>query len=136
MAVTKWYAIPPSLKMSDAEYRANLDGMNIVFGAVLGFVLASANGLPAKDFAILLLASASAVVSILYLSSSPYKLFYAVTTIGLVGLLPWILDRLIDGPAIPQLRPTLAVWTGMVLLVELIPRHKSESKAETKEPLE
>lgn len=132
--MTKWYAVPPSLTMTEAEYRANVDGMNILFGAVLGFVLADARGLPALDFAVLLLVSASTVVSILYLSSSPYKLFYAATTIAAVALLPWVIGELTDAPPIPQLRPTLAVWTGMVLLVELLPRRKPESEPETKEP--
>ena len=122
--MAKWYAMPKSFAMSEREYDANIRGMNIVFGAVLGFVLADANELPAYEFGIVLLLSASVVVTILYLAHSDYKLFYAGTAIVGIAVLPRILADPLDIPPIPKLQPTLAVWTAMVLFVEIMPREK------------
>ena len=128
--MAKWYAMPKSFSMTEREYRANITGMNIVFGAVLGFVLADSRDLPQMDFAVLLLLSATAVVTILYLGSSRYKLFYAITALVMVAFLPGILSQGLEIASIPQLQPTLAVWTFMVLLVEIMPREKEIEKIE------
>ena len=48
--MAKWYHFPTTSRLSDGEYEANIQGINIVFGAVLGFVLADASGLPPGDF--------------------------------------------------------------------------------------
>lgn len=117
-----WYKIPPTFRITQREYEANIRGMNIVFGAVLGFVLAGTTGLPMIDFCVVLLISASVVISILYLGSSPYKLFYGITAIAAVAVLPIVLEDPLGITPIPQLQPTLAVWTFMVLMVEIIPR--------------
>ncbi|MBD59108.1 MAG: hypothetical protein CL808_03160 [Citromicrobium sp.] len=125
--MAQWYKIPRSSRLSAGEYDANIQGINIVFGAVLGFVLADANGLPPLDFAIVLFVSASAVISIFYLAHSEYKLFYTAITAFVIYMVPRILDDPLAIPAIPQLQPTLAVWALMILLVELIPRTKPDS---------
>jgi hypothetical protein len=122
--MANWYKIPPSRHISEREYRANVSGMNIVFGAVLGFVLAGAEGLAPIDFMIVLFVSALAVILILYLGSSEYILFYGVGVALLIFFIPSILtDQLTRNP-IPYLQPTLAVWATMVALVELLPRQK------------
>lgn len=130
--MANWYKIPPlSSRVTEREYRANVDGINIVFGAVLGFVLAGSESLPPTDFMILLFSSASIVISILYLSSSEYKLFYAAATAALIWFLPRITTDFLEIENIPALQPTLAVWAGMVVLVELMPRQKpTEDKEE------
>ena len=117
----KLFALPPTLRMTQREYRANIDGMNIVFGAVLGFVLAGVEGASTRDFVAVLLLSAGAVVTILYLGSSPYPVFYGITAIALVALIPSVIDELTNID-IPKLQPTLAVWTAMVILIEILPR--------------
>lgn len=122
--MAKWYAIPRSTRMSEGEYEANIQGINIVFGAVLGFVLAGANDLPQREFAVLLFLSAGAVTSILYLAHSQYKLFYGVTTALLIYLLPHILADPFDVTDVPQLQPTLAVWAAMIFSVAFLPRDK------------
>ena len=104
------------------EYRANIEGINIVFGAVLGFVLVGAEGLPVFDFIWLLVMSASIVVLILYLGSSDYKLFYFVLTAVTIAALPFIAEDLFSLTHVPKLQPTLAIWALMVAAVELIPR--------------
>ncbi len=124
--MSNWYKIPKSTRMTQREYRANIEGINIVFGAVLGFVLVGAEGLPVFDFVLMLVMSASIVVLILYLGSSEYKLFYAVLTAATIIALPFIAEDLFSLTRVPKLQPTLAIWALMVAGVELIPRTQSE----------
>jgi hypothetical protein len=131
--MAKWYEFPSTLRISDAEYRANINGMNIVFGAVLGFVLAGAEGLPPFDFMIVLFVTALAVILILYLGSTDYSLFYGVLAGLVIIMLPRILDDQLAINPIPYLQPTLIVWAAMVALVEITPRAKN-SDAQPQEP--
>ncbi len=127
--MTKWYAIPTSLAISEAEYRANISGINIVFGAVLGFVLAKIEGLPPLDFMVVLITSAAAVVTILYFGSTRHLLFYGLLAGAMIAVLPVVLNSF-GIPPIPKLQPTLVAWTIMVLVVELSPRQKPDTERE------
>ena len=124
--MANWHKIPPTFSVTEREYRANVDGINIVFGAVLGFVLAGSEGLPPTDFMTVLFLSATVVIAILYLGSSEYRLFYGLTAAASIGALPYILNDLLEIEIIPALQPTLATWALMVVLVELLPREKPE----------
>jgi hypothetical protein len=123
--MANWYKIPTTLRITEGEYRANINGMNIVFGAVLGFVLAGAEGLPPLDFMTVLMVSAVAVILILYLGSTEYTLFYAALSAAVILALPMILDDQFKIKPIPYLQPTLFVWVGMVMALELTPRRKT-----------
>lgn len=129
----KWYAIPTSFAISDAEYRANMNGINIVFGAVLGFVLARIEGLPPLDFAFALISCATVVVFILYLASTEFLLFYTLAAFAGIIALPFVLTQ-VGIPPIPDLQPTLAAWTVMVLVVELTPRRKEAAPTREETP--
>lgn len=124
--MAKWYHIPTTFRMTDDEYAANINGINMVFGAVLGFVLARAEEMPTDDFAFVLLLSAGVVVTILYLASSEYRLFYAGTAALAIAFLPEFLAHMNIGQ-IPKLQPTLAVWAAMVVFLELFPRYPNPS---------
>ena len=128
--MSKWYKIPPTWNVTEREYRANIDGINIVFGAVLGFVLVGAEGLPVWDFCALPMLSASVVIMILYMGSSEYKLFYVVMTAIAVAFLPYVSEDLFSLTKVPKLQPTLAIWAVMVLAVECMPREKPDEKTE------
>ena len=52
-------------KMTSSEYQANLNGLNMFFGAVLGFVLTGTETLDTWQFGFVLMMLASAVISIL-----------------------------------------------------------------------
>lgn len=120
----KWYSIPTSQRMTDGEYRANINGINMVLGAVLGFILAGAEGIPTEDFLVLLFFSMGAVISILYLSMSPYRLFYTLLTAAIIALLPDLLDDVFAVAPLPKLQPTLVMWAATVLVLELLPREQ------------
>ena len=133
MSKSKWWRLPPSSAMTAGEYEANIRGMNILFGAVLGFVLAGTTGLPPLDFALVLLLSATTVVLILYLSQSPYKLFYLALAAFMIAGLPHFIELVLELPPIPQLQPTLAIWALMVIGVEIMPRERAQTSEETTE---
>ena len=73
------------------EYNASLNGLNIVFGAILGVSLAGIEALDPLPFMILLFMVAATVVCILYITASPRRVAYAAALItGLtVILLTW-----------------------------------------------
>lgn len=113
------------VRMTHGEYRANINGLNIFFGAVLGVVLAGTETLGQKDFAMTLFVSATLVISILYVTSSPHRLGYALLAGVFVAGLPQLLHILTDGaPMPPHLQPTMAVWLGITLLAEFLPRER------------
>jgi hypothetical protein len=118
-------------RMTHDEYRANLNGLSIFFGAVLGFVMAGTETLGPRDFAFTLFITASAVITILYVSSSRRRIVYALIAAVLIAALPRILGQLLsDGTPIPRnLQPTLAVWLGITVMVEFLPREKAAASA-------
>ena len=124
------------VRMTDAEYRANLNGLNIFFGAILGFVLAGTETLAPLPFSALLTMTAGVVISILYISSSERRIAYAVMTMILIAAMHrWMLPLLPQGSQLPQnLQPTLAVWALMTIFVEFLPRQRnSQSVVEAAE---
>jgi hypothetical protein len=103
-------------RVTEEEYRANLTGMNTFFGAVLGFVLADIETAELFDFAHLLVLTAAIVISILYISVSPRRWFYAALTLFLIWGLPRLLEQ--NEQQVGRLQVTLAVWTLMSTVLE------------------
>ncbi|MDF7776793.1 hypothetical protein P1X14_16170 [Sphingomonas sp. AOB5] len=124
-------------QMTEAEYRANLNGLGIFFGAVLGFVMAGTETLGVRDFAFTLFFTATLVISILYVNSSRSRISYTLMTAGLIAALPFVLETVLSpGAQIPpRLQPTLAVWLGIAIVVELMPRAKEDQGAQDNQPL-
>ena len=122
--MAKWYKLPTSSTMSDGDYRAGLNALNIVFGAVLGFVLVGGQDLPLRDFTALLVISAFLVMMIQSIALSEYTLFTIVATGLGIYFLPTIAQDFFAIAKVPKLQPTLAVWAGMAAALELSPREK------------
>lgn len=121
--------------MSVREYEANLNGIHMLFGAMLGVVLANAEALETWRFMMLIAFTVGIVVSILYISASEQRLgYFALAIIG-VAILPRFLDSILaPGDIAPsKLQPTLLCWTLFVGLIEFLPRHK-KTAAETPAP--
>jgi hypothetical protein len=106
------------LEVTADEYRANLNGMNTFFGAVLGFVLSDVATANLREFAQLLLVTAAIVVSILYVSASPKRWMYAALSLAFIWAFPRLLAD--HGASAGRLQVTLAVWTGMTIFVEAL----------------
>ena len=117
-------------KISNREYQAYLNGLNIVFGAVLGFVLAGTENLSSLEFGVLLMILAGAVVSILYISSSHHRIAYSIIALLIAYFFPELVEYALEAPdAISEkTRPTLVVWTLISIFVEFWPRNKPDEK--------
>ncbi|WP_305096642.1 hypothetical protein [Croceibacterium aestuarii] len=110
--------------MSHREFEANKDGLNIVFGAVLGFVLAAAENLGVYDYAIVLIGSAGAVITILYISASSHRVLYSLFALAFAVALPPSV-RVATGSAAPdKLMPTLLIWAVVAIILEFAPRER------------
>lgn len=122
-----WFVGPQ--RMNAKERKANIDGLNIVFGAVLGFVLAATENMGTYDFSIILFYSATIVVTILYVTHSRFKWAYMAISFVAVATLPLAMERVfIEATSqIPEkLQPTFAVWWAMSILMEIWPRATEE----------
>jgi hypothetical protein len=118
------------MRMTEREYRANIDGLNIFFGAVLGFVLAGSETLDQVSFGILLAITAGIVVSILYITASQHRIQYSLLALGLVLSMHRTLETLLPGTfSLPsKLQPCLLVWALMTISVEFLPRERVDEK--------
>jgi hypothetical protein len=117
------------MRMTEREYRANIDGLNIFFGAVLGFVLAGSETLDNIWFGVLLAVTAGIVISILYITASAHRLVYSVLALILiVSMSSWLEDFLPGTTSIPpKLQPCLLVWALLTMSVEFLPRETAEA---------
>jgi len=122
--VANWYKLPTESTMTDGDYHAGFNALNIVFGAVLGFVLVGGQDLPVLDFIALLSISALIVMLIQAIALSEYKLFNIAVTAAAIYYLPDIAEDWFNIAKVPKLQPTLAVWAAMALILELSPREK------------
>ena len=124
--MAKWYKFPTNAHMADGDYRAGLNALNIVFGAVLGFVLVGGENLPIFDFVALLVISALIVMMIQSIALSDYTLFSIVFTAIAIAFLPQIAEEWFSLTRVPKLQPTLAIWAAMATILELSPREKPD----------
>ena len=127
--MAKWYRFPTHARMADGDYRAGLNALNIVFGAVLGFVLVGGENLPIFDFVALLVISALIVMMIQSIALSDYTLFSIVFTAIAIAFLPQIAEEWFSLTRVPKLQPTLAIWAAMATILELSPREKPDGKS-------
>jgi hypothetical protein len=117
------------LKMSEREYRANIEGMNIFFGATLGMVMAGAEKMRPYEFGLIIALIACIVVTILYISSSNYRKTYAALALTgalLLSNFPLVTKSGVSVFVPPYVQPTLIVWILMTILVEFSPRRKAD----------
>jgi hypothetical protein len=114
-------------RLSIGEYQANLNGLNMFFGAVLGFVLTGTESLNSWQFGKVLMLLAGAVVSILYISSSKNRVLYSGLALVIALSLPELIDFALQSKGLvsDKIRPTLLVWTVMTILVEFWGRERS-----------
>ncbi len=116
-------------RMSANEYRANLNGLNMFFGAVLGLALTGTEKLNALQFGVILAGLAGIVISILYISSSRSRVAYSIYALVSALIFPELMDHLLRGHGLvpDKIRPTLLVWTLMTVCVEFWARDKDQS---------
>ena len=115
--------------MIDREYLANAEGLNIVIGATLGFVLAGSESLRTIDFIAVLAFTIDVVTSILYISASTKRVGYSCNALVNAAAMPLILNPILSkGASLPtKLQPTLAVWALVSCLIKFVPRRAPAS---------
>ena len=119
--------------MTAGEYRANLQGLNVFFGAVLGVVMAGTERLAPFDYGVMLLLMASLVITIVYISSSPKRLLYSALILVAIALMPEMVTQLIDDriSSLAYLQVTLLVWALLAILIEFAPRERDDAATAT-----
>ena len=119
--------------MTAGEYRANLQGLNVFFGAVLGVVMAGTERLAPFDYGVMLLLMASLVITILYISSSPKRLLYSALILVAIALMPEMVTQLIDDriSSLAYLQVTLLVWALLAILIDFAPRERDDAATAT-----
>jgi hypothetical protein len=130
--IERFTGLPKALgvgRLSTGEYKANLNGINIFFGTVLGLVLTGAERLASWQFGVLLMMLSCVVITILYISSSTRRITYSVLALGYAIAFPEVLDAIFGGQGMvpDKIRPTLIVWTLMTVLVEFWAREKTRN---------
>jgi hypothetical protein len=114
---------------TEDDYRANRQGLNIFFGAVLGMVMGKTEKLGPVDFGFVLFMTAALVILIqrITFGSLASRIFYSLATIGIIFLMPELFDSIYQSnnefPV--HIQVTLLVWTGMIALMEFTPRRKA-----------
>ena len=123
------------IEVSHNEYNANLNRMNIFFGAVLGVVMGGASDQNGFQYGALLAFLARFVVTIMYISASKQRMTYSLYALGMLGAL-WaivFLDDTFFGIQydwfVSRLLPPLLVWTLMTMLIEFGARETEETPA-------
>ena len=113
-------------RMSAGEYQANLSGLNMFFGAVLGFVMSGTEKLNNFQFGTVLVCLAGAVITILFISSSRNRIAYAALALAFAAGFPEMVEYALRVQDIvpEKIRPTLLVWTLMTIMVEFWSRDK------------
>jgi len=99
--------------MTHDEYKANISGLNIFFGAILGVVMADVSVSSALQYSLLLAIIASYIIMLLYVSASKHRLRYAVLSTAAL-LYAWF-------------KILLSVWLILIIVIEFSPRGSPES---------
>lgn len=114
--------------MTHEEYKANISGLNIFFGAIIGVVMADIETSSTLEYSLILVMLASFIVMLLYISASKHRLFYAAFSAGVL-LFAWFEVYLGNGFQNidltwlqHKLLPTLSVWFAMIISIEFVPR--------------
>jgi hypothetical protein len=116
-------------KMSVGEYQATLNGLNMFFGAVMGFVLTGTEALSSFQFGVILMMLAGVVISIPYIASSRHRVAYSIYALVAALAFPELVEVTLRTEArVPhKIRPTLLVWTVMTIFVEFWGRESHQS---------
>ncbi len=123
-------------KMTPREYEANLNGIHMLFGAMLGVVLANTEALETWRYMMLIAFTVGIVVSILYVSASKQRIAYFAVALFGVAILPRFYDAILapDDVAPMKLQPTLLCWALFVGMIEFLPRHHKPQDSDATAP--
>jgi hypothetical protein len=118
------------------EQRSSLDGVNLFFGALIGANFGSLNGVELREYALLVMLLAGAVVTLRIFTSSERRgyafMLLALYVVVVAQFLLWP-PRGLDGlsPADRQrLAVTMAIWLGTTMMTFYTPVREVPRPAE------
>ena len=114
------------LKLTQREYQATINALNIFFGAIIGVSLGNIAEIPIKEYVILLFVIAAMVSNILIVTFSHRRVWNSLVLVAVL-LIAWYLEsdssgQIIDFP--DRVLPTLSVWAAMAVMTEFTQRTK------------
>ncbi len=126
----KFLKIGNPFKLTQREYEATINALNIFFGAIIGVSLGNIAEIPLKDYMILLVIIATLVSSILLVTYTHRRIWNSVM-LTVFLLVAWYLEsdtggELIDFP--DRVLPTLTVWAAMAVSTEFSDRADDPNK--------
>ena len=121
---------------SHEEYEACKNGLNIVFGAMIGVIMGRIEEMNTFNYCLLIALVSAFVMTLLYVTSSKRRIFYLCVN-SVILFLGWINATEVEAflnidPNLfeQRLLPVASVWLVLVALVEFMPRERPET-AET-----
>ncbi|WP_108810774.1 hypothetical protein [Sphingorhabdus sp. Alg231-15] len=111
-------------KLTQREYEATINALNIFFGAIIGVSLGNITEIPLQDYIMLLVVIATMVSSILMVTYTHRPLWNSLV-LAVIFLAAWYAEsdssgQLIDFP--DRVLPTLSVWAAMAIMTEFTDR--------------
>ncbi|MEH6702345.1 hypothetical protein [Parasphingorhabdus sp.] len=110
-------------RLTQREYEATINALNIFFGAIIGVSLGNITEIPMDDY-ILLLVIISAMVSSILLVTYTHRRIWNSIMLTAVLLAAWYAESnagdLIDFPE--RVLPTLTVWGALAVMTEFSDR--------------
>ncbi len=111
-------------KLTQREYEATINALNIFFGAIIGVSLGNIAEIPLKDYVILLVVISALVSSILLVTYTHRRIWNSIMLIGFL-LAAWYQESDTGGEFIDfpdRVLPTLTVWAAMAIMTEFSDR--------------
>ncbi|MEO9601424.1 hypothetical protein [Parasphingorhabdus sp.] len=124
MMLDKLFKIGNPFKLTQREYEATINALNIFFGAIIGVSLGNITEIPMDEYVVLLVVIAALVSSILLATYTHRRIWNSIMLVGFL-LIAWYLesdssDGLVDFP--DRVLPTLTVWGALAILTEFSER--------------
>lgn len=112
--------------------------MTLFFGALIGTNMGAFDGVPLKTYVAIILLLAGTVMVMQLIGQARSRRYLAGLLAGyglLIGYAWWSgLFAAVDPPALERLAATLAVWFGIIILIELTPILPGPAPANGDEP--
>ncbi len=122
--VGKLLKIGNPFRLTQREYEATINALNIFFGAIIGVSLGNITEIPLDDYVILLVIISALVSSILLVTYTHRRVWNSVMLTGVL-LAAWYAESDSSGAVIDfpeRVLPTLTVWAALAVMTEFSDR--------------
>ncbi len=129
----KLFKIGNPFKLTQREYEATINALNIFFGAIIGVSLGNITEIPMDEYVILLIIISVLVSSILLVTYSHRRIWNSIMLAGAL-LAAWYAESDNGGGAIDfpdRVLPTLTVWAALAVMTEFSDRAENPPSDES-----